>query len=105
MIFGSNGDKYFNIGSMTHVSGNGKDDNLYDAGGVTHGRKGFMYGIGGMSHLSNGKTITKIGNTWRCGGKSYYMIAGMLHSSDGKTWHGSNLSETDIRRIIFSDNM
>lgn len=85
LIFGPDG-FIRKIGKTTYINSKAGGDTINEVGGEkydSHG--GRMSRLGDMSCLSNGETINKIGNTYYCGTKSYYLIGNVLNSSDGKT--------------------
>jgi hypothetical protein len=104
-IFFGPGSIFTKSGDATFVSG-GKDggDVITHSGDIAFSQHGIMSTSGDISFLSNGKNITKCGNTYFCGENSYTKSGDILFGSNGKTWSGKGMTDRDVRDIIAHDN-
>lgn len=102
---------FFGEGNIFSKSGknifiSGKDaDVLTNSNGMTLDNKGnTMFSSESTASFTNtGKTITQSGNSFYCDGKTYLRSGNMLFGPGGKTWNG-NMSDNDVKNIIFHDN-
>lgn len=102
-IFG-NGNTYSKSGNNTFINGKNGSSTLTNTGKHTFDSNGQnMTHSGNMSFTSSGKTITQSGNQFFVGGKTYTKSGNILFDSNGKSWSG-NMTDNDVKNIIFKDN-